>query len=120
MDHPDAHEGDAVRATRFYVDLMVTLSEDDIHGAEAIDLLRPLWGNRPAAATGGTPPETEVDAKLTAWATIAEAMAEMVAAERRNSGRADSSLADVWRDLQLAMTQNDEADEGADGGDAGT
>jgi hypothetical protein len=43
----------------------------------------------------------------------------MVAAERRDSGRADISLADVSGDLQLAMFPDDDANPRAqDGGSA--
>jgi hypothetical protein len=110
MDDPTAHEGESLRATRFYVDLMLTLSEDDVHGAEAVDLLRSLWDGQQSVPTIGASSVPDVDAKLTAWATIAEALAKMVAAERRDSGRADCSLSDVWRDLQLAICADDAVD----------
>lgn len=110
MDDPHAHEVDALRARQVYVDLMITLSEDHIGGLEAVDLLRPLWGSSQSAMTGAAAPETDVDAMLTAWATIAGALADMVSAERRDNGRADFSLADVWGELQFAMFPDDYAD----------
>ena len=44
------------------------------------------------------------------------ALADMVAAERRDSGRADFSLADVWDDLQFAMFPDDDANPRAQDG----
>lgn len=47
---------------------------------------------------------------LAAWAAIAGALAEMVAAERFENGRVDSSPADVWGHLQREMSPDNHAD----------
>jgi hypothetical protein len=116
MDNPPAHEADAARAQRFFVDMMITLTEDRIAGAEAVEMLRPLWAD-PEATKGGGEHRLKIgaDAMLTAWARIAEAMAQLLADERRESGRTDSSVTDVWRQLQIAMDPTDDADPAAPG-----
>jgi hypothetical protein len=115
MDNPPAHEADAARAERFFVDMMITLAEDQIAGAEAVEMLRPLWADPESSLGGETRLTMDAEAMLTAWARIAGAMAQLLADERRANGRPDSSVTDVWRQLQIAVDPTDDADPAAPG-----
>ena len=112
MHDPSGDPAAAARARRFFVDLMITLSEDGVSGDDTVELLAPLWSDQPAhvARAGGLDATGGVsrDAMLTCWASIATTLASMVADERRSRGRPDATLVEVWKDLLVASPWPDD------------
>jgi hypothetical protein len=93
----------AQRLGRFFADLMVTLAEDGVAGAESADAVRALWQSRTSA---GVPATLELDAEILVHGigAVAVALAEEVVAARRAAGIPDVTLTDVWLDVVLALT----------------
>jgi hypothetical protein len=106
----DAH---TQRLGRFFADLMATLAEDGVEGAESAAAARALWH-----ATQGeqNPRRLDLDSEtlVHGLATVSVALAGELVAARRAAGAAGASIADVWRDVRRALepTACPEADAG--------
>jgi hypothetical protein len=106
MDEAHPHDQDALQVGRLFADLMLTLAEDGVRGAEAVALTTPL-----ATALQDLDPTLEPDLqrRLTAETTVAGLtlvsgmLAEMLVAERRDRGQSGTSLAAVWTELLAAL-----------------
>lgn len=92
----------ARRLGRFFADLMVTLAEDGVGGAESAEAVRDLWQSRTA---GGGPGSPEVDAETVVHGigAVAVALAEEVVAARRAAGASDVTVMDVWLEVRRAL-----------------
>ncbi|MGZ4608669.1 MAG: hypothetical protein ACXV4A_04775 [Actinomycetes bacterium] len=93
-----AEEPHLQRAVRFVADLMGTLAEGDVHGAEAAAQLAGLWAARAPSAISDLDTET----LLAAFVCVASTLAQMLATERHDAGRSDACSVAVWRDLAPA------------------
>jgi hypothetical protein len=113
MDELHIPDADAQRLGRFFADVMATLAEDGVEGAESAAAARALWG-----ATQGEQSPRRLDlgseTLVHGLAAVAVALARELVAVRRAAGAAGSSLADVWRDVGRALepTARPEAESG--------
>jgi hypothetical protein len=99
------HDPEAVRAGRLFADLMLTLAEDGVSGAEAVALTTPLSAALQTLDLTTAPqqqprlcPETTV-AGLT---VVCGMLADQLVTERRERGQ-DTCLVSVWSELVAAM-----------------
>ena len=91
---------DAARLARLFVDLMLTLAEDDGGDIDALDAISALWAPGPAGpANLDLTPETSVHG----LGAVSVALARLLAAEREVSGRPGASVVAVWRDVEAAL-----------------
>ena len=104
----------ARRVGRFFADLMVTLAEDGVGGAESADAIRALWRSRTA---GDGPASLELDAETLVHGigAVAIGLAEELVAARRAAGTADVTLMDVWLEVVGALEVVCLDDVGSDG-----
>ena len=101
MLSPDLDEEETRRVATFFVDLMASLTTEEVGEEEAMALLRSVWSDRPLNGSGGPPVSEEY---LTAgFVRIAVAMAHMMVQERRAGGRLDACVNEVWCDLREFM-----------------
>ncbi len=102
MSDPEVDEAETQRVARFFVDLMATLTTDDVGEEEAMALLRAVWSGGQCEGLVSAPEAGPVDEqRLTAgFVRIAVSLAHMVVAERRAAGRSEVSASDVWCDLR--------------------
>jgi len=105
----------ARRLGRFFADLMATLAEDGVGGAESVDAVRALWQSR---TSGDRPASLEQDAETLVHGigAVAVALAEEVVAARRVAGASDESLTDVWLEVVRALGPERLDDVGSGGG----
>ena len=105
MSDPDVDEAETRRVAKFFVDLLATLTTDDVGEEEAMALLRSVWATGQREGLVTTPEGAPVDEQvLTAgFVRIAVSLAHMVVAERRATGRSDVTAVDVWCDLREFM-----------------
>jgi len=105
MSDPEADEAATRRVARFFVDLMATLTTDDVGEEEAMALLRSVWSSGQQEGLVTSPEGGPVDEQLltAGFVRIAVSLAHMVVAERRAGGRSDASAGDVWCDLREFM-----------------
>ena len=96
MEHLDISDPDAQRVARFFADLMLTLADDDVGGSESVDLVRTLW-------RGGL--GIDIETLVQGVGGVAAALADQLAAERRDAGRADASAAAVWHEIVASLSQ---------------
>jgi hypothetical protein len=104
MSSEEAAERDTSQVARFFVDLMATLTADDVGEEEAIALLRPIWsqGQRHGLIpTGGR--ELDEELLIAGFARIAVSMAHMMVRDRRAAGDTAASARDVWCELREFM-----------------
>jgi hypothetical protein len=100
-EHPDP--GPA-RVGRFFVDLMLTLSEDQLGGRESADLVGALWRRTAVAHRAGCRLESDPEMLVRGLAAVAAALADRLVAERRAAGRTDTTLAQVWSEVGGSMS----------------
>ena len=105
----------ARRVGRFFADLMVTLAEDGVDGAESADAVRALWHSR---TSGEGPAILELDAETLVHGigAVAVALAEELVTARRDSGGTDVTLTDVWSEVLRALEPARLDDVGSGGG----
>ena len=92
----------AQRVGRLFADLMMTLAEDGMAGAESADTVRALWRSRPSGeglANLDQDPETLVHG----IGAVALALAGEVVAARRAAGATDVTTTDVWLEVVGAL-----------------
>jgi hypothetical protein len=106
MDEAHPHDRDALQMGRLFADLMLTLAEDGVRGAEAVALTTPL---ATALQDVDRTLEPDLRRRLTAETAVAGLtlvsgmLADMLVAERRERGQSGSSLASVWSELLAAL-----------------
>jgi hypothetical protein len=102
MDEQHISDVHAQRVGRFFADLMTTLAEDGVEGAESAAAARALWH-----ATQGeqNPRRLDLDPEtlVHGLATVTVALAGELVAARRAAGASGTSIADVWRDVRRAL-----------------
>jgi hypothetical protein len=103
MDPVHLSDPDAQKVARFFADLMLTLAEGDVDGAESVELVRTLWRGTPDQLPAGSL-DVDADTLLQAFGGVAAALAHQLAAERRASGRVDASTAEVWREVEAVLS----------------
>jgi hypothetical protein len=105
----------ARRVGRFFADLMVTLAEDGVGGAESAEAIGRLWQTR---ANDGGPAGLELDAEALVHGigAVAVALADDLVAVRRAAGSPDLTSADVWQEVVRALDPERLDDAGAGGG----
>ena len=92
----------AQRLGRFFADLMVTLAEDGMGGAESADSVRALWRTWPSGE-GPASLDQDADTLVHGIGAVAVALAEEVVAARRAAGAADVTVTDVWLEVGRAL-----------------
>ena len=105
MTEPSAHDPQAVRVGRLFADLMLTLAEDGVGGAEAVALTTPLstaLQTIDLTAEPAKPPGLCPDSTVAGLTMVCGLLADQLVAERRERGQA-SCLATVWTELLEAM-----------------
>ena len=114
MDELRLSDPVARRVGRFFADVMVTLAEDGVGGAESADAIRALWQSRTA---GDGPATLELDAETLVHGigAVAIGLAEELVAARRAAGTADVTLMDVWLEVVGALEVVGLDDVGSDG-----
>ena len=102
MDELHIPDAQAQRLGRFFADLMATLAEDGVEGADSAAGARALWH-----ATQGeqSPRRVDLDSEtlVHGLAAVAVALAQELVAARRAAVAPGSSLAEVWRDVERAL-----------------
>ena len=98
MVSPDLDDNETHRVAAFFVDLMATLTTEEVGEEEVTALLRSIWSNRPPSGSGGH--DVHKDDLIAGFVHVAVAMAHMVVQERRAAGRLDACVGDVWSDLR--------------------
>jgi hypothetical protein len=85
---------------RFFADLMATLAEDGVGGAESAEAIGRLW-----QARAGGPAGLELDAETLVHGigAVAVALAAELVAARRAAGSPDLMPADVWQEVVRAL-----------------
>ena len=105
MTEPSAHDPDAVRVGRLFADLMLTLAEDGVRGAEAVALTTPLSTALQTIDLTADPvqrPRLRAETTVAGLTMVCGLLADQLVAERRERGQA-SCLATVWTELLEAM-----------------
>jgi len=107
MSDSEADEAETRRVARFFVDLMATLTTDDVGEEEAMALLRSVWSTGQREGLVTAPEGGPVDEQLltAGFVRIAVSLAHMVVAERRAAGRSEVSASDVWCDLREFLSR---------------
>jgi hypothetical protein len=106
MDEPHPHDEDALQVGRLFADLMLTLAEDGVRGAEAVALTTPL-----ATALQSVEPPAEpgqrrricAETTVAGLTLVSGLLADKLVAERRERGQQGSCLTAVWTELVAAM-----------------
>lgn len=105
MTEPSAHDPQTVRAGRLFADLMLTLAEDDVRGAEAVALTAPLSAALQTIDLTTEPaqgPRLCPDSTVAGLTMVCGLLAEQLVAERRERGQ-QTCLATVWGEVLAAM-----------------
>ena len=96
-----AHDPEVVRVGRLFADLMLTLAEDGVGGAEAVTLTAPLSAALQAIDLTSEPvkaPRLCPESTVAGLTMVCGLLAEQLVAERRARGQA-SCLATVWSEV---------------------
>jgi len=96
-----AHDPEVVRVGRLFADLMLTLAEDGIGGAEAVTLTAPLSAALQAhdlKAEPAKPPRLCPESTVAGLTMVCGLLADQLVAERRARGQA-GCLVTVWSEL---------------------
>ncbi len=102
MDQLRLSDPVALRLGRFFADLMVTLADDGVRGAEAADAMRTLWESW-TSGDGPATPELDAATLVHGIGAVAVALAEEVVAARRAAGATDTIVTDVWLEVVGAL-----------------
>ena len=105
MTEPSAHDPEAVRVGRLFADLMLTLAEDGVSGAEAVGLTTPLSAALQTLDLTTEPPRQPrlcPESTVAGLTMVCSLLADQLVAERRERGQA-SCLATVWSELLATM-----------------
>jgi hypothetical protein len=105
----------ARRVGRFFADLMVTLAEDGVGGAESAEAIGALWRTR-SHEDGPAGLELDAGTLVHGIGAIAVALADDLVAARRAAGSPDLVPADVWREVVRALDPEGLDDAGSGGG----
>ena len=84
MFSPELDEDEARRVAAFFVDLMATLTTEEVGEEDVTALLRSIWSNRPPSGSGSH--DVREDDLIAGFVRVAVAMAHMVVQERRSAG----------------------------------
>jgi hypothetical protein len=104
----------ARRVGRFFADLMVTLAEGGVGGAESAEAIGRLWQSR-AHAAGPAGLELDAETLVHGIGAVAVALADELVAARRAAGSPDLMPADVWHEVVRALDP-EPLDDAASGG----
>jgi hypothetical protein len=105
MSPPEVHEDATRRVAAFFVDLMATLTTEEVGEEEVTALLRSVWQNRAPNESGSR--EVGEEDLTAGFVRVAVTMAHMVVQERRAGGQLDACMSDVWSDLREFMASID-------------
>jgi hypothetical protein len=94
----------ARRLGRFFADLMVTLAEDDVGGADSADAIRALWQSG-TSGEGTATLELDAETLVHGIGAVAIGLAEELVAARRAAGTADVTLMAVWLEVASALDE---------------
>jgi hypothetical protein len=93
---------DAQQLARFFVDLMLTMAEGGVEGAESVEAVGALWhGTQDRPSRVGA--ELDAATLVLGLGAVAAALAGQVVSERRAAGRSGATAADVWGELARAV-----------------
>ena len=107
-----AHDPEVVRVGRLFADLMLTLAEDGVGGAEAVTLTAPLSAAlqvHDLTAEPARPPRLCPASTVAGLTMVCGLLAEQLVAERRARGQA-SCLATVWGELLADLESRTDCD----------
>jgi hypothetical protein len=105
----------ARRLGRFFADLMVTLAEDGVGGAESAEAIGTLWQTQtPTNRVGPAGFELDAETLVHGIGAVAIALADELVAVRRAAGAPDLTATDVWQEVARALDQGRLDDVGAD------
>jgi hypothetical protein len=102
MDELRLSDPDAQRVGRFFADLMLTLAEDGVEGADSADAVRLLWHGMPGQAPT-IPLDVGSDTLVHGLGGVAAVLATQLASERRAVGRTGASVGEVWREVGRSL-----------------
>jgi len=113
MTEPSAaHDPEVVRVGRLFADLMLTLAEDGVGGAEAVTLTAPLSAalqTLDLTAEPVRPPRLCPEGTVAGLTMVCGLLADQLVAERRARGQA-SCLATVWSELLADLQSRSSCD----------
>src|SRR3954454_2984891 len=102
MDELPLGDPTAQRLARFFADLMLTLGEDGVGGEEAAEARAGLWHSDPGhVGRGGA--DLDLRTVVHGLGAVAAALAGQLAVERRATGRACATAAEVWDEVGRAL-----------------
>ena len=114
MDELKLSDAHAQRVGRLFADLMLTLAEEGVAGAESAEAICDLWK---ATAGKASPSGLELSSETLAHGVggVAVALAGQLVSERRAAGCAGASVAAVWQEVAQALDPACSATETAGG-----
>jgi hypothetical protein len=99
-------DADAQRVARFFADLMLTLAEGGVGGAESAEAVRALW-HATSEQVDVTGMELDPQALVHGLVAVAAAIAGQLAAERGAVGAPGASVVAVWQEVGRALDPAD-------------
>jgi hypothetical protein len=98
MGSPELDEDKGRRVAAFFVDLMATLTTEEVGDDEVMTLLRSIWSSR---ISNGSDHHDIAEEDVTAgFVRVAVALAHIIVQERRAAGQLDACVSEVWCDLR--------------------
>jgi len=98
MGSPELEEDRSRRVATFFVDLMATLTTEEVGDDEVMTLLRSIWASR--LSNGSDHHDIGEEDVTAGFVRVAVALAQIVVQERRAAGRLDACVSEVWCDLR--------------------